>query len=182
MVTAARERAAKRTTPSRPSRSPAERAVAYFRQWLTLSDEAEVCEERAQELRDRILKIVEKSGREDGGHQFLELSEPVKFKDHKGATKVYRVLKREKHVIPANPTPDREKALKLLKDMGLWLTPKQEKTLQEIGLSNPYVTISVNVDADAVAQMYFKELIDEATYDAILVEQKNSFQFRKLTR
>lgn len=177
--------AAKKTTPTRrpTARSKAERAVTLFRQWLMVRDEAELLEERQGELRERLLSIVEAAGKpDDKGHQLLELSEPVRFKSHDGSTKTYRVLKREKHTTPAQPTPDRAKAVKLLKELRLWITPKHEKLLQEIGLSNPYVKITVDVDPDAVAQAYFKGLISEDQYDAILQEQKESWQFRQLSR
>jgi hypothetical protein len=156
------------------------RTVAdVFRQWLTVSDEAKVLGERAEELRARLLEQCDARGAKDEkGSSFLNLTTPVEFKDYKGRVKVYTVLKRERHLTPAVPTPDPEKAEELLKRLKLWISKADEKVLTEIGMKNPYITISIDVDPDAVAQAYFKGLINDDDYDAILLEQKESFQFR----
>jgi hypothetical protein len=186
MTTAARERAAKRTarpaTRTAKPLQPRSNVANWFRQFLTANDQIEVLEERCDTLRKRLLEAVVAKGHESEGHYFLELTEPVEFKSHDGEVTIYRTLKRERHLIPAVQLPDPEKSVALLKKLKLWIKPAQEKILEEIGLSNPYIRINVTVDADAVAQAYYKELISEEEYDALLPPQKEQFQFKKLKK
>jgi hypothetical protein len=164
-------------------RRPADRVAAWFLQWLTTQDEASVLDERASELRDRILSSIEKSGQEDEkGSLYLDLTTPVEFKDHEGNVKRFVTLKREKYVTPANPLPDPTKATELLKKLKLWISKSDQKLLQEIGLANPYIKIEVKVDVDALAQAYYSGKISEEEYDACLVEQKEGYRFKPLTK
>jgi hypothetical protein len=181
MATATAKKTATKRTATK--RRPADRVAAWFLQFLQAQDEVEVLEKRSKDLRDRILQVVETSGYEDDkGSRFLDLTQPVEFKDHEGNVTVFKVLKKERHLSPASPLPEPAKAEALLRTLKLWIKPAQEKTIKEIALANPYIKVSITVDPDAVAQAYFKGLITEEDYDAILVEQRESFQFRKLTK
>lgn len=153
--------------------------VKWFKQWLTIRDEAEQLKNRTEELRTRLLEAVDQIGEEDDrGNVYLELTSPVEFCDSKGRVFQYTTLKRERHLRPANPLPDPELTEDLLRELKLWLKPDQEKAIEAIQIANPYVTITVEVDPDAVAQAYFKGVITEEQYDSLLQEQTESFQFR----
>ena len=150
-----------------------------FSEWLTIKDEGSQLTERQGVLRDRILDTVSEVGEEDDkGNVWIDLPTPITFTDHKGKTFVYSVLKKERHLIPANPLPEADLAEDLLREKGLWLTDAQEKKIRDIQTACPYTTITVEVDVDAVAGAYFKNLISEEEYAALLRPQKESFQFR----
>ena len=160
-------------------KAPTPPVADWLQQWLTIRDEAARLEDRIAVLRSRLMDSINEMGDEDDkGSTFLELTTPVEFQDHEGRTFKYTTLKRERHLRPANPMPDPDKAEALLRELGLWISKADEKTLRNLQMANPYVYISVSVDPDAVAQAYFKGVIDEDRYDACLVEQKESFQFR----
>ena len=167
----------RQTTNRAPAKKPS--IGSWFKQWLTVRDEGTVLGERQDDLRNRILGGIELTGEEDEkGNYWVDLPQPVEFVDHTGKKFIYTVLKRERHLRPANPTPDPESAEQLLRDKGLWLAEKDEKGIRNLQAQCPYVTISVTVDVDAVASAYFKGVISEEEYEQILVEQKESFQFR----
>jgi len=152
---------------------------AWFRQWLETRDEVSVLEERTATLRQRLIDTIAERGEEDEkGSTWLDLPSPVEFTDHDGRSFRYTTLKRERHLRPAVPVPDPAKAEELLEEKGLWLTPAQARTIATLQVACPYAVISVSVDVDAVAGAYFKGIISEEEYSAILVEQKESFQFR----
>lgn len=168
--------AAKTTKKVAPRKPP---ISVWFSRWLSAKDTAASFTEQQGELRDDILDAVITWGEEDdAGHVFYDLPKPVEFTDRKGETKVYTVLKREKHLTPAQPTPDPEKALDLLKDKGLWLTAKELKVIRDLEVRCPYAVISVDIDPDAVARAYYADELTEDEYDGILVEQKSTYQFR----
>lgn len=172
-------------TPNAVSRRPKSKRPAkppitnWFRQWLEVKDEGVVLGERQTELRDRLIEAVDQYGQpDDRGNVFYDLPDKIEFKDHEGKVKIFASLKRERHLRPANPTPDPEKTEAFLRKQELWLTEEQEKGLRDLQLANQFVSISVEVDVDAVAQAYFKGIINERQYDALLTEQVESFQFR----
>lgn len=153
--------------------------VDWFTQWFEVKDEAEQLVERQGDLRVRLLDAVEEYGDVDeNGSFWFDLPEVVTVKDHKGKIFKFSSLKKERHLRPANPTPDPELAEGLLRKKGLYLSAKQEKAIRDLKIACPYVNISVDVDPDAVANLLFKDLITEKEYEATLQEQKESFQFR----
>lgn len=166
-------------TATRPKRARSRVTVGgLVREWLTADDYAKQSGKRAGELKDKLKGIIEKRGAEDErGSQILPLSEPITFKTFDGKTKIYTALKRERHVTPAEPLPDPGKAVALLKRLKLWMSKDDEKLIKEIVLANRFVTITVEVDPDAVAKAYFEGLIDEDDYDAVLEEQRESWHF-----
>jgi hypothetical protein len=175
------------TTKTTPTRRPAKRRPAspktsitnWFRQWLDIRDTVDQLGERTDTLRLRILDTLTEAGDEDEkGNFWIDLTEPVEFKDHKGKVFQYTKLKKERHLRPAQPTADPEKAEALLRKKNLYLTAAQEKVIRDLRIACPYVTISVDIDPDAVAQLWFKDIINEREYESTLVEQKESFQFR----
>ncbi len=150
-----------------------------FSRWLSARDTAETFEEEQGNLRVEILNELVKIGEEDdAGHVYYELPEPVQFTDREGRTFKYTTLKRERHLRPAQPTPDPEKALGLLQKKGLWLTAKDQKLIKDLQTRCPYAVIEVAIDADAVARAYYQDEVTEEEYESILVEQKETFQFR----
>ena len=129
-------------------------------------------------LKDRLKDALAEVGEEDdAGHKWFDLPEPVEFKDHTGKVFQYVSLKRERRLTPARPTPDPDKSEALLRKKGLWLTDAQEKMIRDLQVALPNVTISVDVDVDAVASLYYKDVLTEKEYDALLVPQKESFAF-----
>jgi hypothetical protein len=170
--------ASRRTGSKRPAKLSSASVTNWFRQFLTVNDQSKQDAERAAELKDRLKDAVGELGDTDEKQNvWLDLAEPVEFKDHKGKVFVYTTLKRERRMTPAQPTPDPEKAEDLLREKKLWLTAAQEKVIRDLQTALPNVTISVDVDIDAVAALYFKNVITEKEYDAILVQQKETFAF-----
>lgn len=166
----------RQTTAKRPTRDS---IVNWFTNWLVAKDEAAQLGERQQTLRDRLIDEVDIQGeRDDKGNTWFTLPEPVEFVDRKGKKFIYTDLKRERHLSPSTPTPDPDKAEALLRKQGLWLTPAQEKAIKDLRIACPYAVITVDVDTDAVATAYFKDIITEKQYTSTLREQKESFQFR----
>lgn len=158
---------------------PTNSIVSYFQNWLGVRDQGAQLKTRQDDLRLRLLDILDESGVEDEkGNKWIDLQDPVEFTDKDGKTFVYRTLKRERHLKPAQPTPDPLKAKKLLEKKGLWLTADQQKALQRVQALCPFVVISVDVDVDAVAKALFTDRITEKEYQATLIEQKPEFQFR----
>lgn len=166
----------------------ATRLTEAFTEWLNMKRQSDVSTQRKDQLRDAMMVVLERSGEEDEkGSLYIDLPEPVEYiepgkpgKDGRpGAAKIhqYTSLKRQKALRPAEPTPDPDLALELLKEKGLWLTAKQQKALQELQLSCPYARVEIEVSPDAVAELYYKELITEEEYDSILVEQKVVWSF-----
>lgn len=171
MATATRRQAVKK--------SPKAPIVTWFRNFLAVKDEAAQLGERQATLRDRLIEEVAARGADDDkGNSWFELPEPVEFVDHKGKKFVYTDLKRERHLSPSKPTPDPDKSEVLLRKHKLWLTPEQEKAVQNLRVSCPYAVVSVEVDVDAVANAYFKNIITEKEYVSVLRKQVETFQFR----
>ena len=153
--------------------------TVLFKNWRGIKDEVEVLGNRQEELRSRLLAAVEGYGETDEkGNQWLDFPTPIEFTDHDGRTYQYTALKRERHLTPANPTPDPEKVQDLLEKKGLWFSEKQTKQFQDLQLALPFLRLKIEVDVDAVGKAYFAGLITEAEYEACLREQKESFQFR----
>lgn len=172
--------ASKTTTTKRRRGS---QVSAWFVQWLRVSDEAAQLDERASELKQRLMDVLESNGyADDKGSNFLDLSEPVEFTYHDGRVRRFLSLKREKALVPASPMPEPKKAEALLRKLKLWVSTKDEKLIRELQIRNPYVTIRVEVDPDAVAQAYFKGLISEEDYDACLQEQRTVWRFKPLEK
>lgn len=170
--------ATRRTGTKRAPKITSTDVVSWFRQYLPTNDQAVQIKARAEDLKGRMKDALATLGDEDEkGSRWLDLPEAVEFTDHKGKTFVYTVLKRERRITPAQPTPDPEKAEQLLRAKKLWLTAAQEKIIRDLQIALPNVTISVDVDIDAVAGLYYKDVISEDEYDALLVEQKESFAF-----
>jgi len=173
-----------KTVPAKAAkRSPVSQVSRWFKQWLTVSDEADLLEDRGAELKKRLLDtLVEHGEQDEKGSSFLEFTDPIEFTSHDGTTKIFTALKRERFVTPANPLPDPAKAEVLLRQLHLWPKPADEKVIKEFGIRNPYVKVTVTPDVDALAQAYFKGLISEEDYDACLVEQREGFRFRPVGR
>lgn len=177
---------ATKTTVRRRTTSPVNTKLAktkavtvWFKQWLEVGDQAEQLTERKGDLRERILDAVEEIGEpDDKGNVWLELPQVVGFENRKNKVFKYTLLKRERHLLPANPQPIPDLAEALLRKKKLWLTEKQEKAIRDLQLACPYIRISVDVDLDTFAGLVFKDAITDAEYDATLQEQKESFQFR----
>jgi hypothetical protein len=169
----------RQTTTRAPRVSPTKSVSNWFHQWLVTKDEAEQLSERQGDLRVRLLDTITENGFEDDkGNWWFDLDEPVQFADRKGKVFKFTSLKRERHLSPAQPTPDPDKAESLLRKKNLWLTSAQEKLIKDLQLQCPYAVVNVSVDLDAVASLEFKGIISEKEYDATLREQKESFQFR----
>lgn len=151
---------------------------SLFKNWLGVKDEAAQLTTRQTELRDSLLGIVAERGESDeNGSAFIDLPEPIEFLDFKGNTVVYGGIKRERYVTPAQPTPDPELAEDLLRERKLWLTKAQEKVIRDLNIALPYVSITVEVDVDAIAGGYFQDVFTEDEYADILVPQKENFRF-----
>ena len=160
------------------TKDPKTGIVSWFKQYLVTNDDAKQITARATELKDRLKDALAEVGEEDdAGHKWFDLPEPVEFKDHTGKVFQYVSLKRERRLTPARPTPDPDKSEALLRKKGLWLTDAQEKMIRDLQVALPNVTISVDVDVDAVASLYYKDVLTEKEYDALLVPQKESFAF-----
>lgn len=150
-----------------------------FNEWLTLRDRVALINERVSTLHDRLMTGCERHGQKDEkGSQLLPLAEPVEFKTHDGKVKIYTGLKRERYMTPAEPTPDSEKAERLLRRLKLWMSVADRKLLQELRIRNPYVVITVEIDTEAVAMANLKGLISDDDYDAILIQQEERFRFK----
>jgi hypothetical protein len=153
--------------------------TSWFSQWLSARDTAATFGDKQDELRVDILDAVTQFGDEDDkGNIWYQLPKPVEFTDRDGKKFVYTVLKRERHLTPREPLPDAEKSQALLEKKNLWLSEAQQKQIAAIQMACPYAVVSVQVDADAVAGAYFKDIITEAEYDSILGDQRETFQFR----
>lgn len=153
--------------------------VRRFEEWRQLRDMSEQTTERIENLRASLMEMVGERGKPDEkGNTFLMFPAPIDFKTWKGAVKRYVGLKSERHMTPANPTPDPELAEELLRKKKLWLKPAQQKVIQDLATACPYARITVEVDPDAVAHAYFQGLLSEAEYEGCLREQRESFQFR----
>lgn len=169
-------RSTKRVAPKVPV---AKSITNWFQQWRGVKDEVEQLGERQGELRDRLVDTIAEVGYEDEkGNWWFDFDEPISFTNHKGKVFQYTALKRERHLSPAQPTPDPAKAKTLLKKKGFWLTEEQEKAVKELKIQCPYAVISVAVDPDAVASLLFKDLISDKEYESTLKEQTETFQFR----
>ena len=64
-----------------------------------------------------------------------------------------------------------------MRKKGLWLTEAQEKAIRDLQVALPTVVISVDVDTDAVASLYYKDVLTEDEYESVLIEQKETFAF-----
>ena len=153
--------------------------VRTFTQWLGVKRQAAQVGERQSELRGRLLDLVTELGEEDDrGNVVFELPKVVDATDEKGRTHLWRAIKRERHLTPANPLPDAEKAIALLRSKDLWISEKDLTALTRIEDRNRFVKVHVEVDVDAVAEAYFRNQISEAEYESILEEQRESWQLR----
>lgn len=168
------------TVNKRPSTKRQTSPIAkWFQNWLEVRDEGEVLKARQADLRDRLVEVVAERGDEDDkGNAWFDLAEPITFTDWKGKTHQYTTLKRERHLTPAQPQPDPEAAEELLRTKDMWLTEKQLKAIRDIQLACPYAVITVDVDVDAVAAAWFKDIISEEEYASVLTPQRETFQFR----
>ena len=166
-------------TPRKATKpSSRQSVVSWFKQYLDVNDQAKQEAERATELKDRLKDALVKIGEPDDiGHRWLDLPDVIEFKDYKGKVHQYATLKRERRLSPSNPTPDPEKAEALLRKKGLWLTEAQEKAIRDLQVALPTVVISVDVDTDAVASLYYKDVLTEDEYESVLIEQKETFAF-----
>lgn len=166
------------TTARRTAKQPTNPVSGWFKQWLQTKDEAVQLGERQATLRDRLLGQIDEQGFDDEkGNRWIELPQPVEFTDHKGKTFLYSLLKKQRSLTPANPTPDPEKAQALLEELDLWLSEKQQKLVRDLQIQCPYAVVSLDVDVDAVAGAYFKGIISEEQYEAILRPQRETFSF-----
>lgn len=170
------------TKPTTTKRATTKRSTFnitdYFRQWLGIKDEGAQLAARQEILRDRQKEYVKDHGyKDDKGNIWFDLPEPVAFTDHKGKVFKFASLKLQRSLTPAQPTPDGEKAEALLRKKKLWLTPEQEKVLQEIVEKNRFVNLYVEVNVDAVVELVFNNKITDKEYEATLVEQKENFSF-----
>jgi len=167
-------------TAAKPRRQrSASSLVRRFTEWLGIKDDAAALKIRQEELRLRLLDETFSGGRSgEDGHVYLPLSAPVEFEDHKGKVHKYTALKAERHLVPAVPLPDPEKTEALLRKKGLWLDAAQEKTIRDLQVRLPNVTITVDVDVDAVSGLYFKKVLTEKEYESLLTEQTEQWQLK----
>lgn len=169
------------TSTRRSARRPAgslNSLTNRFAQWLTVKDESAVLKDRQDLLRDEIMVSINTIGElDEKGNTWVDI-DPLPFQDHSGKVFKYLHLKAEKHVTPAVPTPDPDKAQALLKKKKLWLTKEQQKAIQDLQIACPFVSITVDVDTNAFARLLFTEKISDAEYESTLIEQKVSYQFR----
>jgi hypothetical protein len=168
----------------RPPRTvtPAQKILSDFKTWLTFRREDDLIKAEIDKKRISLLDDIEAEGVPDeSGHVWFDLPEAVEWTDSKGRTVTYTSLKRELRKSPANPLPDPDDAEELLRQKGLWLTPKQEKTIKDLQVVLKFARIEVTVDVDAVAAAYFQGLITDDEYEEILTPVKEIFAFQPAT-
>lgn len=151
----------------------------WFTHWRGLKDQTEFTGKEQKTFRDKIVDAVLKYGeKDDKGSFWYTLPHPVEFPDWEGKVHIYKKVKAERHLTPAQPTPDPELALELLQKKNLWLTAKELKEIQELQVRCPYAVISVDIDADAVAQAWYRDELTTKEYESVLSEQVESFQLK----
>ena len=171
----------RKTTTTRKARPDFKKP---FLRWLNVRDAATELSEEQQALRDEITGILQEFGyTDDNGHHYIDLPEPISFKDHdrpgkEGKGHVYTTLKLERHLIPAQPTPDPELAESYFKRKRKWITARDKETLEALQAKYPFLTLSVDIDTDAVTKMYFADSISEAEYTKMLIPQREQYQFK----
>jgi len=176
------------TTRRTGTRRPAEpkvkttSVVGWFKQYLTVNESAKTDGRRADELKGRIKGALPTIGEKDEkGNFWFDLPSAIEHEtvDSKGNKKVlqYTTLKAERRLSPATPTPDPEKAEDVLRAKGLWLTKEQEKAIRDLQTAVPNATITVEVDVNAFASLYYKDVLTEEEYEDTLVEQTETFAF-----
>jgi hypothetical protein len=173
-------KATARTTTKK--RRPSINSVAgRFLHWRQLKDEKEATAGRQETARLSLLEYVQEHGEEDDkGNRWYDLSEPMSYTDHNGKVFVYVGLKAERHLTPSKPEPDPDLAEEWLRKHKRWLTSVQEKALNDLRLQLRYARITVEVDLDAFASLYWDKTIAEKDYDAMLEEQTETFQFKPI--
>jgi len=147
---------------------------------LVMSDTLAMTEEEVTAAKAELKEICTQHGEPDEkGSYFLYFPRPLAFTDHTGKRFLFTAMKAERHLTPANPTPDPVLAEALLRKVGCWLTQAQQETLDAIAQANPYVRITVAVEPDALAMAVFRNIITERSYRRTLRPQQESFQFRR---
>lgn len=172
------------TTIKRNRRTTASRNIREnFTHWFGLKSEADLISKRQADVRVDLLTAIEEYGEADeNGSSWFEFDEPVVVTDGEGRTLQFSFLKRERHLTPANPLPEPELAEELLRKRKLWLSKSDERLINVVQQENPYVTITVAVDVDALAKAVLTGAISDEEYEATLTEQRESWQFRPLDR
>lgn len=167
------------TSTVKPRLKVRQRILSDFAHFVVLKSEGALIAQRQEDVRIALLDDVEQFGEtDDNGNSWFELDEPVFTEAIEGRRIRYTWLKRERHLTPANPLPEPELAEDLLRKRGLWLSRKTETEIQRIQQDNPYVTISVSVDVEALAKAVLTGAVSDDEYEATLKEQKETFQFR----
>lgn len=174
-VTAPKTASRRRTvTKSEP------RLVRRFKEWLVTRDEADQLADRKDVLRQRLLdELAEHSETytDEKGNVWYDLPVPVTFKNRQGKVFKFSSLKRERRLSPAQPQPEEDKAIAVLKKKKLWLTADQEKVIQELQIACPFAVVSVDLDRNAFAAAVFKKQITPDQYESTLQEQKEFSAF-----
>lgn len=173
----------RRTGTRRPS--PAVTAgvvIGWFREYLSFNEASKIDGREATDRKDRIKAELPKLGEKDEkGNFWFDLPEAIEHVtlDSKGNTKTlqYTTLKVERRLSPATPTPNPEKAEEVLREKGLWLTDKQVKAIRDLQTAVPNAIISVEVDINAFASLYYKDVLSEEEYENTLVEQTETYAF-----
>lgn len=165
------------TAKKAPRRKPP--ITKWFTHWRELKDTADLTGDRQTEFRDKLKDAVSEFGEEDAdGNFWYTLPTPVEFKTHDGKVQVFTKLKVERYLTPKDPIPDPELALALLQKKGLWLTAAEQKELQALNDRHPYALVSLDIDADALADAWFRKVITTEEYEATLGEQTENFRFK----
>jgi hypothetical protein len=160
----------KKAAPTK--KAPRRNVVSIVRQFITTRDEIAQVTDRKEELRKRLLETVEEVGRQDAdGHFWLQLPEPIEFKDYKGKVHIFDRVKRQRALVPANPRPDPEEAEKLLRKKGLWLSEEDEKRIARLRRTNRLFKVEVTLDTEAFSDLVFEGKISDKEYQRTLQEQ-----------
>jgi hypothetical protein len=173
----------RRTGTRRPSpKVTVSDIVSWFREYLAFNEASKSDGKEATIRKDRLKEELPKLGEKDEkGNFWFDLPDAVEHitVDNKGNTKVlqYTTLKAERRLSPSTPTPDPEKAEDVLRAKGLWLTKAQEKAIRDLQTAVPNATISVEVDVNAFASLYYKDVLSEEEYEDTLVEQTETYAF-----
>ena len=151
----------------------------WFTHWRELKDQSDVTTERQTEFRDKLKDAVSAFGEEDSdGNYWYTLPTPVEFKTHDGKVQVFTKLKVERYLTPKDPIPDPELTLDLLQKKGLWLNAADQKALQGINDRHPFALVTLDIDADAVADAWFRKVFTTEEYEGVLQDQTENFRFK----
>ncbi len=167
------------TSTKTQTRRPRFGSVAgTFKQWLGVRDQKDQLTAEQDELRLKLLDRVLKSGhKDDNGHYWIDLDEPIEFTDFKGKTKIFSRLKNQLSLVPARPQPDPDLAEALLKKKGLWITPEQEKLIRRLRSTLSLFDITVELNPDRFSDLVFTKEISDKEYESTLQEQTEKVSF-----